>query len=129
MKNLHTRIIVLNYFEDEVPIHDTKEEQEKWYAALGKMAAYGLYHSLNSAEDDTLQRVSLGFRKNPVEILACYHAPVQQERYETGGVKYMSQHSLGLSAMAHLYNKISSPNNTICMGATLHQDGKWGFHS
>ena len=126
MKNyhVHTRIIVLTYFEDEVPIHNSYKEQYEWHASLGRMVSYGLYHSLNSAEDDTLQRVSLGFRKNPVEILACYHTPVQQERYETGGVKYMSQHSLGLSAMAHLYNKISTPNSCFIMGATLHQDRK-----
>ena len=46
MKNLHTRVIVLNYFEDEVQLHTNDKEQQEWYAALGRMVAYGLYLSL-----------------------------------------------------------------------------------
>lgn len=60
MKNLHTRIIVLNYFEDEVPLHATDKEQQEWYAALGRMVAYGLYHDRNPAEESTTQYVRLG---------------------------------------------------------------------
>ena len=71
MKNLHTRVLVLNYFEDEVPLHATDKEQQEWYAALGRMVSYGLYHDRNKAEDSTTQYVRLNFREQPVEIDAC----------------------------------------------------------
>lgn len=113
MKNIHTRILVLNYFEDDVPVHDTKEEQDKWYAALGRMVAYGLRNERNKAEQDTMQYVSLGFRKNPLEIDACYES----------SVSYQNMPSLN-----SLREELSRSNRFV-MGAVLHSDGEWGFHS
>ena len=126
MKNLHTRVVVLNYFEDDVPLHSTIEEQQEWYAALGRMVAYGLYSDRSKAEDSTTQYVSLGFRKNPVEIDACYHKQVLQPRYEGGGPKYVGTATQDLHG---LQDKLTAYKGGFVMGAVLHSDGKWGFHS
>jgi len=125
MKNLHTRVIVLSYFEDEVPLHATHQEQEAYYAALGRMVAYGLYHDRNKAEDSTTQYVDMGFRKNPVEIDACYHKPIQQLRYADGTPKFVGTAAQDIKELReHL-----TSSNCFVMGAVLHSDGKWGFHS
>ena len=126
MKNLHTRVLVLNYFEDEVPLHATDKEQQEWYAALGRMVAYGLYHDRNPAEESTTQYVRLGFRENPVEIDACYHKPVLQQRYEDGTPKFVGTADQGLN---DLRDHLTTPKDCFVMGAVLHSDGKWGFHS
>lgn len=126
MKNLHTRVVVLNYFEDEVPLHTTDKEQQEWYAALGRMVAYGLYNDRSKAEDSTTQYVSLGFRKKPMEIDACYHMPVLQPRYEVWGAKYVGTADQYLQELQYL---LTTPKNGFVMGAVLHSDGKWGFHS
>ena len=124
MKNLHTRVIVLNYFEDEVPLHATDKEQQEWYAALGRMVAYGLYHDRNPAEESTTQYVRLGFRENPVEIDACYHKPVPLLRYEDGMAKFIGSPDEVISNLSLMLT-----GNPFVMGAVLHSDGKWGFHS
>lgn len=126
MKNLHTRIIVLNYFEDDVPLHTSLEEQQEWYAALGRMVAYGLYNDRSKAEDSTTQYVSLGFRKNPVEIDACYHKQVLQPRYEDGDPKYVGT---AHQALRGLQDTLTTPETCFVMGAVLHSGGKCGFHS
>lgn len=125
MKNLHTRVIVLSYFEDEVPLHATHQEQEAYYAALGRMVAYGLHQDRNKAEDSTTQYVEMGFRKNPVEIDACYHEPVPQPRYEDGTPKFVGTAGQDIKELReHL-----ASSNCFVIGAVLHSDGKWGFHS
>lgn len=124
MKNLHTRVIVLSYFEDEVPLHATHQEQEAYYAALGRMVAYGLYHDRNKAEDSTTQYVEMGFRKNPVEIDAAYHKPVPQQRYVDWTPKHIGTPD---EAITNLNFMLAC--NPFVMGAPLHSDGKWGFHS
>ena len=126
MKTLHTRVVVLNYFEDEVPLHSTIEEQQEWYAALGRMVAYGLYNDRNKAEDATTQYVRLGFRKKPVEIDACYHMPVPQPRHEDGSPRYGGTVSNYLHG---LQDTLTTQKSGFVMGAVLHSDGKWGFHS
>ena len=126
MKNMHTRVLVLNYFEDEVPLHATDREQQEWYAALGRMVAYGLYHDKNKAEDSSTQYVRLGFRKSPVEIDACYHKPVLQQRYEDGTPKFVRTADQYLNELRY---ELTTPNDCFAMGAVLHSDGKWGFHS
>ncbi len=124
MKNLHTRVLVLNYFEDEVPLHATDKEQQEWHAALGRMVAYGLYHDRNPAEESTTQYVRLSFREQPVEIDACYHKPVPLLRYEDGMAKFIGSPDEVISNLSFMLS--GSP---FVMGAVLHSDGKWGFHS
>jgi hypothetical protein len=125
MKNLHTRVIVLNYFEDEVQLHTNDKEQQEWYAALGRMVAYGLYHDRNPAEELTTQYVDMGFRKDPVEIDAVYHEPVPQPRYEDGTPKFVGTADQDIK---ELRERLAS-SNCFIMGAVLRGDGKWGFHS
>ena len=126
MKNLHTRVVVLHYFEDEVPLHTTDKEQQEWYAALGRMVAYGLYNDRNKAEDSSTQFVRLDLRKNPVEIGACYHKQVLQPRYEDGEPKYVET---ATQYLHELQDKLTTQKSGFVMGAVLHSDGKWGFHS
>ena len=126
MKNLHTRVLVLNYFEDEVPLHATDREQQEWYAALGRMVAYGLYHDKFRAADSTTQYVRLALRKNPVEIDAYYHKPVPQQRYGDGTPKFVRTAYQYLNELRY---ELTTPKDCFVMGAVLHGDGKWGFHS
>lgn len=126
MKNLHTRVVVLNYFEDEVPLHTTDKEQQEWYAALGRMVAYGLYNDRNKAEDSSTQFVRLDLRKNPVEIGACYHKQVPQPRYDDGAPRYVGT---AYQALRGLQDTLTTPETCFVMGAVLHSGGKWGFHS
>lgn len=123
MKNLHTRILILNYFEDEVPIHDTKEEQDKWYAALGRMVAYGLRNERNRAEHDTMQFVSMTFDLNPTEIDACYSSEVA--RWADGEFT----RGPAEECLDNLYENLTKKGQQFVMGAVLHSDGEWGFHS
>ncbi len=126
MKNLHTRVIVLNYFEDEVPLHATGKEQQEWYAALGRMVAYGLYHANNPAEDSSTQYVRLALRKRPVEIDAVYHKPVPKQRYGDGTPRFLGTPE---EAIKNLCESLTEQGSQFVMGAVLHGDGKWGFHS
>ena len=124
MKNLHTRIITLNYFEDEVPIHDTKEDQDKWYTTLGKMVAYGLRNERNGAEHDTMQYVSLYFDLNPTEITACFNSEVVRRTEADNLTRNPAEESLEA-----LYDELTKKSRPFVMGAVLHSDGEWGFHS
>jgi len=126
VKNLHTRIIVLTYLEDEIPLHDTKEEQEKWYAALGRMVAYELYDEQNKAEHSTMQYVEVAFKKkyNTQQIRACYNGTVSMLTDE-GAVHI----ALAEKALSTLYNSFTPQGQQFVMGAVLHSNGVWDFHS
>lgn len=128
MKRLHTRVVVISYFEDEVPLHTTLEEQQEWYAALGRMVAYGLHDDRNKAEDSSTQLVRLGLRNKPMEIDACYHipVPVMQPRYADGVPKYIG---IADHHLHELQDSLTTTKNCFVMGAVRHPDGKWGFHS
>ena len=123
MKNLHKRILILTYFEDEVPLHNTDKEQQEWYAALGRMVAYGLRNEANKAEHDTMQYVSLGFRKNPLEIDACYNSEVVRQ------AEGKFPHDLPKQCLNTLHDNLTMKGESFVMGAVLHSDGVWSFHS
>ena len=122
----HQRVIVLNYSEDDVPTFNNQKDQDAWYQALGRMVAYGMQRD---AVDDSTQIVAGNLRRNPLEICLTYSPPAIAMRDDDGyrvhsGTKSMVDHHIW-EAQHHM----SDTGRSFTMGAVLHSDNKWGFHS
>ena len=122
----HQRVIILNYSEDDVPAFTNQADQNAWYQALGRMVAYNLQPD---AVDDSTQIVTGHLRRNPLEICLSYPPPAVAVRDDDGyrvhsGTKSMVDHHIW-EAQHHM----SDTGRSFTMGAVLHSDNKWGFHS
>ena len=126
MEKRHTRVIVMNYSEGAIPVHNSKEDQKEWYAALGRLVAYGLFYRPNGAEGDTMQYLSLWLGGDPVEIHAYYDGPITREGEET---YYGSQYEKANLALVELSERLSNSEGRFIIGAIPYPGGKWGFHS
>lgn len=124
-RHFHTRLINLTYCDQDLPKFETQEQVDAWYKALGRMVAYGM-----NAEhtDDTVQLVVGGINKNPQEIVLSYHHPLTPLRDEEGCLRYTdSADQIVNDAIKALVKK--TEYRPFVIGAVLHSDGKWGFHS
>ena len=122
----HQRVIILNYSEDDVPAFTNHADQNARYQALGRMVAYNLQPD---AVDDSTQIVTGHLRRNPLEICLSYPPPAVAVSDDDGyrvhsGTKSMVDHHIW-EAQHH----ISDTGRPFTMGAVLHNDNKWGFHS
>lgn len=122
----HQRIVVLNYSEDDVPTFNNQKDQDAWYQALGRMVAYDLQRD---AVDNSTQIVSGRLSRNPTEVCLDYFPPAFTVRDEdghvvVGGIKSMVDWRIW-EAQSHMRDT----GRPFTMGAVLHSDNKWGFHS
>lgn len=121
---LHTRVVVLSYYSEEAPTFATSKERERWEQALGRQVAYDL--SGPEATEHTTQLVTIGLDNYPQEITASYHNKIKVERDDHGFIIY----SGSAEEVLHKFiDKLRTPYTTFTIGAVLHSDGKWGFHS
>ena len=126
-KTYHTRLINLCYAQEDLPRFETDEETQRWYAAVGRMVLYGMYEP---QERDTLQLVSATIATNPVEMDAGYfpRVPTTTETWGDGSPKYLNSPSAKVENFITEFRNLSS-GRAFVMGAVLHSDGKFGFHS
>ncbi len=122
----HQRVIILNYSEKDVPTFTNQVDMDAWYQALGRMVAYGMQRD---AVDDSTQIVAGNLRRNPLEICLTYSPPALAMRDDDAyrvhsGTKSMVDHHIW-EAQHHM----SDTGRPFTMGAVLHNDNKWGFHS
>jgi hypothetical protein len=124
--NYHQRVIVLNYSENDVPTFKTQAEVDAWHQALGRMVAYGLQRD---AVDDSTQMVGATLSRNPTEVDFAYWPVALTVRDSYGyavhtGTKSNVDQSIYQAQL--LAKEVGRP---FVMGAVLHSDGKWGYHS
>mgnify|MGYP003595394600 CR=1 FL=1 len=126
-KTFHTRIINLCYAQEDLPRFETDEETQRWYAAVGSMVLYGMY---DPQEQATLQLVNAVIGTNPVEMDAGYfpRVPSTTETWEDGSPKYRDSPSAKVENFLAAFRNLSD-GRAFVMGAVLHSDGKFGFHS
>lgn len=125
----HTRIITLTYNDASVPTFETQAEIDEWHRALGRMVAYGLRTA--PTDESVIEWVPMAFGTRPTEIDAAYHAPIisQPIKYEDGGARYLGSPAAKLDGFANELKNLTDGRRPFVMGAVLHGDGKWGFHS
>lgn len=121
-RTFHTRVVVVHYDSNDVRVFETETEEEgqKWYRALGRLVAYGLQ---GKDRDDSTQLMSLSLG-NP-EMTACYHNPLPVPRDRDGFEIYSGSPDQAVSVM---WDRLRSEQPFV-LGAVLHDDGEWGFHS
>ena len=126
-KTFHTRLINLNYAQEDLPRFETDEETQRWYAAVGRMVLYGMY---DQQDRDTVQLVSATIATNPVEMDAGYfpRVPSTTETWEDGSPRYFDSPSAKVENFLVEFRNMSD-GRAFVMGAVLHSDGKFGFHS
>jgi hypothetical protein len=129
MRNYHTRVLVLNYSDEDLPQFETQEEIDAWYQAVGRMVLYGMR---KDAAEDTIQLVTAGLSKSPTELCAAYHPtlPARAEKYEDGFGRYIGSTSEVVDNFTEqLHERSQEQGRAFVMAAVLHSDGTWGFHS
>jgi hypothetical protein len=120
MSKLHTRVIVLTYFEDDLKTHVPCEDPDKFFEALGRAVFYG---HVRDCDEDTIQYTSIHFSKN--EWVGAYHPTLPAyERREDGSLKTLGSNQ---SLLDHLHSL--RKGRPFVLGAIKHEDGTYSFHS
>lgn len=122
----HQRVIILNYSEDDVPAFTNQADQNAWYQALGRMVAYNLQPD---AVDDSTQIVTGHLRRNPLEICLSYPPPAVAVRDDDGYRVHSGTKSIVDHHIWEAERRMRDTGRSFTMGAVLHNDNKWGFHS
>lgn len=123
----HRRVIDLHYCDEDLPTFTSDAEMNAWYQALGRMVAFGMH---NDKSTDTVELITGGLTTRPYEICLTYHPrlPAYDTWPETGEKKYLGSPDDQLHCLVKsLRDRMTGSGFT--MGAVLHNDGHWGFHS
>ena len=116
----HTRVVVINWFEDDLKTHVPTESPDEFYKALGRAVAFAMS---GDREQDTTQLVSLNL--NAGEMLGCYHNPLPAyEQWPDGTLKVLGSNS---SKVDDLIEHLCTPNPFV-MGV-IKGDTGYSFHS
>lgn len=127
MSNFHRRIIDLSWFDDKLPTFETDEQAQAWYAALGRLVAYGL-HSREGR--DSVDVVVLGILDGQ-EMVAAYSPtlPLRGEPDASGYAPYVGSLDQQLDDTSNAIQGLI-PGRRFVLGAVFHEyNQKWGFHS
>ncbi len=127
MKNLHRRVVEFTFFTGDLPMFETDQQAQEWYAAVGRLVTYPWY-SRSAVENDTIALVQVQVRdKN--EMTACYYNPeparVKDPNGFTDYTKVQPEYELHKFIVA-VQQRVG--NHPFVMGAVM-SGGKWGFHS
>ena len=122
-RTYHTRVIVLHYDSTNVPIFKTAEEWHDWERVLGRLVTYGLQGE--GEGEDGAQLVNMAFGMNPTEVHAAYYPPAPVPRDEEGFAIYQGSPE---QAVKELRDRLYA-GTPFVIGAVLHEDHEWGFHS
>jgi len=129
MHNYHTRVLVLNYSDEDMPQFETQKEIDAWYQAVGRMVLYGMR---KDAAEGTIQLVTARLSKSPTELCASYYPtlPACAEKCSDGFGRYIGSMSEVVDNLTdQLHERSQEQGRAFVMGAVLHSDGTWGFHS
>ena len=123
----HKRILVINYSDNDLPRFQSDEEHSKWLQAVGRMVVYGM-HANDDSRGGQLELVTGGFTKNPVEFDCCYWPRLSNDISSEGA--YSDNPTVKADRLvAELRNDMGDNARPFVIGAVLHGDGHWGFHS
>ena len=127
MSSLHRRVIEFTFFDGDLPMFETDQQAQEWYAAVGRLVTYPL-HSRSAVEHDTVDLVQVQVRdKN--EMTACYYNPEPASVTKDNGCMDYSkvQPELELQTFIDRIRRRVGDRQFV-MGAVM-SGGKWGFHS
>lgn len=127
MKNLHRRVIEFTFFSGDLPMFETNEQAQAWYAAVGRLVAYGL-HDQKDIGYDTVDLVQVQVRDKD-ELVACYYKPEPARIMDDEGFSDWDKPQPEMD-LADYVLKVRQRvgDRPFVMGAVM-SGGKWGFHS
>jgi hypothetical protein len=130
MRDFHTRVLVINYSSDEIPKFATDKEHQAWLVAVGRMVVYGMGDK-NDGEVDSIDLVRGGFGKNPLEFCCTYSRslPMYGKDSEGWSVVAGSEWERLSNFESGFLDAARKLGHGFTIGAVLHSDGEWGFHS
>jgi len=127
MKNLHRRVVEFTFFTGDLPMFETDQQAQEWFASLGRLVAYGL-HAQKEIGHDTVDLVQVQVRDKD-EMTACYYNPEPASVKDADGFtdysKAQPEYELHKFIVA-VQQRVG--DHPFVMGAVM-SGGKWGFHS
>ena len=126
MKNLHRRVIEFTFFTGDLPMFETDQQAQEWYAAVGRLVTYPLY-SRSAVEHDTVDLVQVQVRDKD-EMTACYYAPEPAHVKDEHGFTDYTQPQPEYELHKFVCATRERASLRFVMGAVM-SGGKWGFHS
>lgn len=127
MKNLHRRVIEFTFFSGDLLMFETDQQAQEWYAAVGRLVAYGL-HGQKDVGHYTVDLVQVQVHDKD-EMTACYYKPeparVTKDNGCTDYTKVQPEYELQ-TFINGIRQRVG--DHPFVMGAVL-MDGMWGFHS
>ena len=126
MKNLHRRVIEFTFFDGDLPMFETNQQAQEWYAAVGRLVTYPLY-SRSAVEHDTVDLVQVQVRDKD-EMVACYYKPEQAHVKDEHGFTDYTQPQPEYELHKFVCATRERAGVPVVMGAVKSGE-KWGFHS
>lgn len=121
----HTRVFIFDFQDDKLPQFKTREDYEKFEAMIGRMVMYGCY---DQQPCDTIQYANGFIAPAGDEMIVSYRKlEAQPETWDDGSRKYMNSPLAAVETFKGAMQREGASYITI--GAVLHDDKKWGFHS
>ena len=127
MKNLHRRVIEFTFFDGDLPMFETNEQAQAWYAAwyaaVGRLVTYAL-HDQKEIGHYTVDLVQIQVRDKD-EMTACYYAPEPAHVKDEHGFTDYTQPQPEYELHKFVCATRERAGLPFVMGAVM-SGGKWG---